>query len=338
MNSIFIVTEANATVATGHLMECIACAEKLIENGYEVSFWINDDMEEDLKKRIPCMFREYHTSIENDYGALMEEVCKTHPRALLFNLRELSEEFSKVCRKTVAKRTIIICIDEFGHRNLQADIIINPMIDPYYWNYGESDARLFCGAQYLFLTKETNRFHRMKKTIRENIGSVLISMGGVDPRNYTFFLIKEIPVCFPDAEIDIVLGGGNQNREDIYRKVKDNAKIRVYENISNMPKMIYHADLIICAGGNTLHEAACIGTPAIVFPSMAHEIRTARCFADGGFGRVIDVEGDLRDKLWEACGNIRDYSVRRRMSDKGKGLSDGLGLEHVMDIIRTISV
>ena len=71
MNTIFIVTEANATVATGHLMECIVCAEELMESGYDVSFWINDDMEEGLKKRIPCMFWEYHISIENDYEMLL---------------------------------------------------------------------------------------------------------------------------------------------------------------------------------------------------------------------------------------------------------------------------
>ena len=336
MNTIFIVTEANATVATGHLMECIVCAEELMESGYDVSFWINDDMEEGLKKRIPCMFWEYHISIENDYEMLLKEICKTHPNAVLFNLRELSEKFSKICRKAIDKTISIICIDEFGHRNLQADIIVNPMIDSYYWNYGESDARLFCGAQYLFLAKDTNRFHKMKKIIKEDIGNILISMGGEDPQNYTIFLIREIPICFPDAEINIVLGGGNKKRGDIYRKAEGSARIRIYENISNMPEMIYHADLIICAGGNTLHEAACVGTPAIVLPSMPHEVRTARCFADGGFGCVINVENNLRDKLWEACENMRDYSVRRRMSDKGKGLSDGLGLKHVMDIIKTI--
>ena len=45
MKTIFIVTEANVAVATGHLMECIVCAEELMENGYEISFWINDDMD-----------------------------------------------------------------------------------------------------------------------------------------------------------------------------------------------------------------------------------------------------------------------------------------------------
>ncbi len=336
MDTIFIVTEANERVATGHLIECIACVDELLQNEYEVSFWINDNMGEGLKKRVPCMFHEYHISIESDYVTLMEEICKVHPKVLLFNLREISEKFLKICRDTLSKKTTIICIDEFGHRNLQADIIINPMIDSYYWNYEESDAQLFCGAQYLFLDKKINQFHQMKKKIRRNIRNILITMGGVDPKNYTILLLKEIPVCFPDAEIDIVLGGGNQNCKDIYKKVENSARIRIYENILDLPKMIYQADLIICSGGNTLHEVACIGTPAIIFPSMSHEIRTAKCFSSNGFGYVIDAEDELRDKLWKACRNIKDYLVRREMSIKGKDLCDGLGLEHVMDIIKKI--
>ena len=50
MDTIFIVTEANERVATGHLIECIACVDELLQNEYEVSFWINDNMGEGLKK------------------------------------------------------------------------------------------------------------------------------------------------------------------------------------------------------------------------------------------------------------------------------------------------
>ena len=131
-------------------------------------------------------------------------------------------------------------------------------------------------------------------------------------------------------------GGGNQNCEDIYRKAENSARITVYKNITDMLERIHFADLIICAGGNTLHEAACIGTPAIVFPSMPHEIRTARCFEDSGFGHVMDIENISRDSLWEACESMMDYSVRKRMSGRGKELSDGLGVERIMDIIRKI--
>ena len=51
--------------------------------------------------------------------------------------------------------------------------------------------------------------------------------------------------------------------------------------------------MVCCAGGNTLHETACIGTPAIVWPSMPHERRTAECFERQGFCK----SGSYRRKL-----------------------------------------
>ncbi len=334
MNTIVIVTEANANVATGHLMECIACAEELAKNGYEVSFWINDDMENGLKKRIPCRFREYHKSIESDYEVLTEEICRISPGELLFNLREISEKFLEICKAKIPDRTTVICIDEFGHRNLQADIIINPMIDSYYWNYGESKARLFCGAQYLVLPEQLSVLHKRKKKINSRIEKIVITLGGVDPQNYTLNLSRLVSETFPEAEIEIIIGGGNRNREAIARNAIYYQNINIRENVSNLPDLLYEADMVICAGGNTLHEAACIGTPAIVLPSMPHEERTVKCFEEGGFCFVVDVHTKWEEEIPVLFSKILSPEIRRKMSKSGKKICDGLGRKRIIDIIQ----
>lgn len=333
MNKIFIVTEANAAVATGHLMECIALVEELIENGYEISFWINDDMEDGLKKRIPVRFQEYHKSIENDYEALIEEVYRGCPKVLLFNLREISEKFLERCKARISDRTTVICIDEFGHRNLQADIIINPMIDPYYWEYGESKAKLFCGAKYLILSESLEKFYEKEKQINSDINKIVVSMGGVDARNYTSDLIDIISEKFPDAATEIIIGGGNQHRKEIMERAVNCKNITLKENISNLLDLLYEADLVFCAGGNTLHEVACIGTPAIVLPSMPHEERNAKCFEKKGFGLMVDVNGDRRNSVLDLCDRVRSYELRSSMYVKGKMISDGKGRKRVLEVI-----
>lgn len=334
MNSIFIVTEANETVATGHLMECIVCAEELIENGYEVSFWINDDMEDGLKKRIPVRFREYHKSIETDYEALIEEVYRGCPKVLLFNLREISENFLERCKAKISDRTTVICIDEFGHRNLQADIIINPMIDSYYWDYKESKAGLFCGPEYLILSEQLAELHKRKKEINRCIKKIVITLGGVDVKNYTLDISKLAAENFPETEIDVIIGGGNRNRANIVRNAMYYRNINIKENVSNLPDLLYEADVVICAGGNTLHEAACIGTPAIVLPSMPHEERTAKCFEKRGFGIVLNVHTEWKKEMPVLFSRISSAQIRSEMSVNGKKISDGLGRKRVTDIIQ----
>ncbi|GFI51649.1 UDP-N-acetylglucosamine--N-acetylmuramyl-(pentapeptide) pyrophosphoryl-undecaprenol N-acetylglucosamine transferase [Lachnospiraceae bacterium] len=340
MKTIFIVTEANAAVATGHLMECIVCAEELMERKYEISFWINDDMENGLKERIPCKFQEYHVSVENDYEVLIKEVCQINPDVLLFNLREISEKFLKICKEKIPKKTSVICIDEFGHRNLLADIVINPMIDSYYWDYAGSKARLFCGAEYLILPKELAQYHKKKKVINNAIQKVVITMGGVDPQNYTVGLIGIIAGYFQDIVVNVVVGGGNRHYKEIVERVKSyngiyHNKINVAWNIMNVDllEMMYQADFVICSGGNTLHEAACIGTPAVVIPSMLHEVHNAQAFAGKGFGFMIKNTDILKPNMRETLGNIRSYQVRSKMSAKGRQISDGLGRMRVVEII-----
>lgn len=336
METVFIVTEANESVATGHLMECIVCGEELERAGYEISFWINDDMKDKLKERITSKFQEYHKSIESDYGHLLEQMVRVQPKAILFNLRKISEEFLNNIRRIKLKKTMLICIDEFGYRNLPADIIINPMIDSHYWFYGESKARLFCGAEYLVLPRELEEFHSKEKKISSEINKIVITMGGVDPQNYTAGLAEIVPNSFPEADIDIILGGGNSHREEILSKVIKSKKIFVAENVSDLLERIYEADLIFCAGGNTLHEAACIGTPAIILPSMPHEKRTAKCFEKKGFGVCANTNGDWENEIINIVDNIKCKKLRRIMSFRGKNISDGLGRKRIIEVIKGI--
>lgn len=340
MKSVFIVTEANAAVATGHLMECIVCAQELIETGYEVSFWINNDMEKGLKERIPCRFQEYHRSIEDDYEVLLEQVCRTHPVALLFNLREISEKFLEICQKRILKGTTILCIDEFGHRNLQADIVINPMIDPYYWDYGQSEAQLFCGAEYLILPKELTGYHEKRKVIETNIHRILITMGGVDPQNYTPRLIEAVNDYYQDIVITVVIGGGNQHHDEIVAQANRcngilRNKIDTVRNAAHLDllEMMYQADLMICAGGNTLHEAACVGTPTIMLPSMPHEVHNIELFAEKGFGLMVRHIDDIQTEISNCFDYIISDQVRKQMSIMGKQISDGMGGKRVVEII-----
>lgn len=333
MRKVFIVTEANQQVATGHLMECIVCARVLIDKGMEVSFWINNDADSVLKKRIPCLFKEYIMSIQQNYGEFFEEINKVESGVVIFNLREIKEVFLEKLNRYKNDGIKVICIDEFGHRNLKADVIINPMKDEYYWEYKGSDARLYSGAKYLVLPQILNEYHKKEKHIEKCIKNIVITMGGVDPKDYTTCLLQIMPEIFPEAKIQVILGGGNLNKERIVSMVEniDNAFVRI--NVNDLLGRMYNADLVICAGGNTLHEVACIGTPAIVIPSMPHEIQTAKSFERDGFSYVIDIEKDMIEELRIATEIMKRYAYRKSMSERGKSICDGLGYERIANIV-----
>lgn len=336
MNTVILVTEANDRVATGHLMECIVCADELLSAGYNISFWINRDAPVGLKERIPCGFQEYCGSVEEDDLGVIAELTTLNPCAIVFNLRKISNMFVLKVRGSASKNTKIICVDEFGNRDLQADIIVNPMVDPYYWNYGTSGAKLYSGAQYLMLEKELDVLHKKEKKIAEEILSIVISMGGVDPKGYTLDLLSLVPGYFPDTVIKVVIGAGNPKSETIMNAKSAIAQVEIFKNISNLSKMMYEADLVFCAGGNTLYEAACVGTPAIVLPSMPHENRTAMVFERSDFCRVIRTEQALKTELSEIVKEISPHHKREQMSQNGKRIVDGLGRLRMVNIISNL--
>lgn len=333
MDTVCIVTEADEYVATGHLMECIVCAKELIAEGYAISFWINDNAEPALKKRIPCGYHEYKQSIEEDNTHFFQVVISEQVKVIVFNLRQITEKFLYKVKHMVSDNTKILCIDEFGHRDLPADIIVNPMIVPYYWDYGDCKARLYCGAEYLILPAEPGMLHLRKKQINEKIERIVISMGGADPENYTLKLVKIVPELFEETEISIVIGAENKNRKEIEKEAAYR-KVSLYRNVTNLPEMMFETDVLICAGGNTLHEAACIGTPAIVIPSRPHEEQTAKCFQEKGFGIVVDGQVDLKTEILNALYKINSLETRNEMSKNGKLVSDGLGRKRIVDIIK----
>lgn len=336
MKQIIIVTEANNEVATGHLIECIDCAKELLKKECQVSFWVNDNMEENLKKRIPCDYKEYHESIELDSKEFFLYVNECSRALVLFNLRKISVEFLQEMRAQT-KDVSIVCIDEFGHRPLPADVIINPMIDSSYWNYEGSNAKVYCGAEYLILSEKLSDLHNREKEIREEIKSITITMGGVDPKNYTLNLVDWISNIFSEViEINLVIGAGNRKKEEIYQKVKKYENFNIYENVSNLLDIMVESDLVFCAGGNTLHEVACLGTPAVILPSAMHEVNNGTWFMKNGFGFMVNLENELYGEILQGVKLLENQSIRRNMSIMGKKISDGLGRCRVASILRNI--
>lgn len=335
MKKIAIVTEADEKVASGHLMECVVCADTFRRAGYEVLFYINNDAADALKDRIPVPFLEYTGRI--DGGSDFIGKCRQHfCDCYLFNLRKIENVFLLNFRREI-NDCKVICVDEWGHRRLDCDIIVNPMIDPYYWEYPDSCAQKFYGEKYLVLFSELAEYHKKDKVISFNLRKLVVTMGGVDPRGYSLMLAKWLPCFYCNWQIDFVLGGGFQKTEEVKAALVRYPNVSVYQNISSLYRLLYESDLVLCAGGNTLHETAAIGTPAFIFPGAEHEVRNADMFIQRGFGRKISSEQVQREEIIKILSELEDFSVRKEMSDAGKRMIDGMGAERMLDIIELMS-
>ncbi len=331
MKRILLVTEANERVASGHLIESLVCRQYLKRMGVKADLLVNEDMPSALKDRIQGEYFTYQSNIQKETAFLAELINSKKYTTILFNLRKVENDFLDKIRGANMRQ--IVCIDEFGNRRLDADIIVNPMIDKYFWKY-DSTAKLYCGADYLVLPMELQKFRKRPKGTKDRIKRITVSMGGVDVGNTTLKLAKWLPLLDNELEINLVLGGAYKNGDELRRTTANNHKIKLYYNISYLDKLFFESDLAFCAGGNTLHELAVLGIPSIIIPSMPHEVRNGKAFESAGFSLCGSISGQFSyQELKGLYGQIKTKQTREEMRNTGKKLVDGKGYERIFRIL-----
>lgn len=333
--NIVILTEADETVATGHLMESIELAQALTDSGCQVKLLVNGNCPAELLGRITCSYSLYPRDTDSGIARIRQCLSAKTPDILVTDLRSVDDEMIRKIRKSYQGK--IICIDELGHRKLSCDVIINPMAGSDYWKY-QTEARTYFGAQYLILPGKIASYHKMEKSIPDKIRRIAVSMGGADSKGTTLKLLRWLPDILADASYDIIMGGGfayQQQAEELAEKFPQRDRVRMFRNTDHIYDFFYKADLAFCAGGNTLHELSCIGTPSIVIPTMPHEWDNGQVFEQAGFGKCLGLCEDVgKEELAQAVGRMQKAAVRKAMCEAGKRFSDGNGCRRVVRIIQ----
>ena len=329
---VLLVTEANEQVASGHLLECAELARLLENAGIRVDVAVNDDACEAFKSRLGRAYLEYHEHVEKDFAFFTRLLHDVRYNIIVTNLREVHDSWLGHLKDTC--RCPVVCIDEWGHRQLGCDVIINPMVDPYFWDYGGSTAKIYAGHEYLILPEMIAKYHTRDKLISEWIGRVCVSMGGVDKFGSTVKITRWLVENHPDMQVDVILGGGFSHNEELDAVIGGRDIIRRMQNVSDIYDYFEWADLAFCAGGNTLHELACIGTPALIVPTMDHEASNGKRFEAMGFGITLPKSEELTDAdLSVGWGQISDKENRHGMMLAGKKACTGDGGRRCVAIV-----
>ena len=85
--------------------------------------------------------------------------------------------------------------------------------------------------------------------------------------------------------------------------------------------LLLAADLVVCAGGQTMLEAAAAGAPCIAVPLVENQVDQVRRLADAG-GVRLAARGDVAGAVSELAG---EYAARRALSERGQREVDGFG-------------
>ena len=205
-----------------------------------------------------------------------------------------------------------------GHPNV--DVLINPTLSDFLSN--REAAVVLQGPQYFPLIP---RMRSKCIPLNERSRNVLLTLGGADRTQATLRLLPALT----KSSSTVVIGPGFKHRKEVQRTAGD---LGVATEIApaNLFELLASHRIVISAGGNTLYEAAAMGTPALVAWEDPHEERQGKTFVSAGtarlLGRGADVDpGDVERAIDRLLGSAE----LQTMSDAALHLVDGGGVDRI---------
>ncbi len=329
--------EASQQIGMGHLMESLALAEYFISQGTAVHFIVNpyEPSRLELQKR-GVSFVEYELD-ENDN--VVRFMTQKEVQYVIVNHRNVS---LNTMERIQYGDFAVVVIDQLGGKPIICDLLINKSLIPEWLRYDFPVNRPLCcfGPDYAILGNNYRKLHQEQKAFSKDRYTVLVSMGGVDRTGATFRIIEALrPV--ENISKEIIIGNGFAHIKQLQQlRNKYNDPSFIFSvGVSDLHDRISKADIAISAGGNTLFEMACVGTPGIVLWEDEHEYTQGVSFDKKG--TVVCLGNGIKTPIniiSDAISTLLQDSLRReKMSQRGKNLVDAEGRSRISTAITNLN-
>lgn len=218
---------------------------------------------------------------------------------------------------------------------------LNPiMIYPYIINkksllglkYFNKKKKYLIGAKYFIIEKKRNITINKKK-----IKKILVSCGGSDKENCSLKIIKFFYKHKNIFHLNCVIGPFF-DRRNIFKiknfiklyKLKKNVKLLF--NIRNLTNIFNKFGVIVCTSGLTKYEAVAFGLPSIVLTPNKFQERYHLDFLKKNICLSIK-PSDLHKKEYNIISFLNDFTLLKKMIEKGKNLIDFKGSKRIKKIL-----
>ncbi|MDT0686571.1 glycosyltransferase [Autumnicola psychrophila] len=312
---IYFLTEYSKNIGFGHLSRCSSLADAFTEAGYDVTFfireWENEELKLDHKKE------------------KVEWINIEHLRNLIS-----SEDIIVFDTYRVSKNDLDLIASEYKHIVSIADSNLNyasrgvVALGSIYGkelNLSSGSITFLAGPEYLLFRKIF--WDLPKREIKENVQQILISLGGHINKEVLEIAISSLSLCFSKSKVKVL---GNSEIE-----TSGNVEFMGFLDPSDLIKEYQQADLVITNGGQTLNEVILLGIPAIGVVVANNQERNVQAWNKLGVlqKNLQANSGDFQGNLEEVLGEIKKFERRIEITTKGNTLIDSRGARRVVEHI-----
>lgn len=364
MPDIWIRTDGNEEIATGHLMRCLSIARACTDQGKSICFLVADTQSESLLQERFTSPSEFHIQcLHSDYQDMEKE---------LPDLRRIMQSSHTAAEHTFQTNVPWILVDsyyvtapylkalkEWGQVAYLDDLVSFPYPVDCIINYDMTEnkkpdcyhmaSRCLLGVAYTPLRMQ---FQNASYTVQKNVEHILISTGGTDPFHVAEKILNRL-VIKSDAkkqsehpsDSDVTkyryhivtsrLSPCYDKLTDLCNKYQN---IHIHENVQDMAGLMAQCDLAVSAGGTTLYELCAVGVPSISFAMADNQLSAVQTFASSG---IIPYAGDIRvdiDRVLDVICRFLDkketpYSRRLTLSNRMRSFVDGQGAVRIAETL-----
>jgi spore coat polysaccharide biosynthesis predicted glycosyltransferase SpsG len=216
-----------------------------------------------------------------------------------------------------------------------ADIVVNQNLHAQgsFYRDREAHTNLLLGPRFALLRREFRRFAKWRHRIPVQGKRLLVTLGGADPENLTYSLIRALATK-TTVDVTVVVGGANPRKDELETEaLRAGSHIHVRADVRSMAALMARSDVAISSAGSTVWELAFMGLPAVVGAATS--------------GEELVIEGLKKHDLFYRTGRLAafraeevartafellgDTKRRASMSATGREIVDGQGCDRVLD-------
>lgn len=315
--------DAGAEIGLGHLMRCLAIADRLQMAGAECHFLCLP-----LPDALLSLLAQHHyhpLSAHDDAGPLP----LLQPAWLVFDHYQIDKTLEMILAVHCGQ---VLVIDDLVDRRHHCQLLLDqgPMRKPAdYQLLTPTDCQLLLGTDYALL-RPTYRQLAHQQAGKFQRG--LICFGGADPAGACLFTLNSL-AALPWArsiQWTLVAGGANPFWSELQQRVVELPELNIVllRQSNQMAELMQQHDFAIGAAGGMTWERACLGLPTLAIPIVDNQQFNDEVIAHLQLAERMTLT-ELADpqQLEQALQRLAQQADSYRQ--RGQQQVDGLGLDRL---------
>lgn len=322
---VFLRTEGGHKAGMGDVWHSVAVAEAFRARGARILFGTNADI-----ATLALVRAHGFRVVPLQRSGLTRElavVSRFRPDVVI--VTRIRNSSGYICALRRHARLVVV-VDDAGPAAREADLAF-----AVHWVPNPAPGAI-TDPRYLAMRSEFAELHRRPRRTRRALSEIMVLQGGSDTYGFSPKIVRALRRVPGDFRLVVVVGPAYRHHDGLSRAIAALRRpVEVLRDPDNLASRMAHADLAITAGGNTMYELACVGTPSIVVSGERLDVPSAQDLARRGAAINLGFGADVSERaIAEAVNQLASRSDRRRrMRECGKRLVDGRGAERIVRLV-----